>query len=127
MQFARTRTRKANESTIPMINVVFLLLIFFLMTAQITPPEPFEVTPPEASVYAPATGQLVLHVSAEGEMAFGDAHGEEDVLAALDDFVEEDELMLRADRGVPADLIASLLPKLAQAGVRHLNLVSTAR
>lgn len=127
MQFARTRTRKANESTIPMINVVFLLLIFFLMTAQITPPEPFEVTPPEASVEAPATGQLVLHVSAEGEMAFGDAHGEEDVLAALDDFVEVDELMLRADRGVPADLIASLLPKLAQAGVRHLNLVSTAR
>ncbi|MEP5168942.1 MAG: biopolymer transporter ExbD [Shimia thalassica] len=127
MQFARTRTRKANESTIPMINVVFLLLIFFLMTAQITPPEPFEVTPPEASVDAPATGQLVLHVSSEGEMAFGDAHGEKDVLAALDDFVEEDELMLRADRGVPADLIASLLPKLAQAGVRHLNLVSTAR
>ncbi|MGR3522560.1 MAG: biopolymer transporter ExbD, partial [Paracoccus sp. (in: a-proteobacteria)] len=31
-----------------MINVVFLLLIFFLLTAQIAPAPPFDVTPPDS-------------------------------------------------------------------------------
>ena len=35
---ARAPTR---DSTVPMINIVFLLLIFFLITAQIAPPAPF--------------------------------------------------------------------------------------
>jgi biopolymer transport protein ExbD len=110
-----------------MINVVFLLLIFFLMTAQIEPPEPFEVTPPDASVQTPAEGHAILHVAANGDMAFDDARGEDAVLIALQGFPSEDSLMLRADRTVPAETIAALLPKLANVGVRRLKLVSAAR
>ncbi len=125
MRIQSAPKRQTVESVIPMINVVFLLLIFFLMTAQITPPEPFEVSPPEAQLDTPAEGQDILHVSAEGDMAYQDARGEEVVLAALADYPESEPLMLRADRGVPAEKIATLLPKLAAAGVRNLKLVST--
>ena len=125
MRIQSAPKRQTAESVIPMINVVFLLLIFFLMTAQITPPEPFEVSPPEAQLDTPAEGQDILHVSAEGDMAYRDARGEEAVLAALADYPESEPLMLRADRGVPAQQIATLLPKLAAAGVRNLKLVST--
>ncbi|MGB1619323.1 MAG: biopolymer transporter ExbD, partial [Flavobacteriales bacterium] len=31
-----------------MTDLVFLLLIFFLMTSRLAPPDPFEVTPPQA-------------------------------------------------------------------------------
>ena len=116
--------RVPGESVIPMINVVFLLLIFFLMTAQIAPPDPFDVTPPTSEVEAAAQGQRVLHVSVDGELAYEEARGEDDVLAALEDFAEDEPLLLRADRGVPAEKVAALLPKLAKAGVRNLKLVS---
>ncbi|GAA6178619.1 hypothetical protein NBRC116594_00570 [Shimia sp. NS0008-38b] len=127
MKMARPQKRDMGESIIPMINVVFLLLIFFLMTAQIAPPEPFEVSPPESLAEAPAEGSQTLHVSAEGEMAYGDARGEDAVLSALKDSMDGDALMLRADRAVPAETIAALLPKLASVGVRHLKLISTSR
>jgi len=40
MEFARPRHRRPLEPIVPMINVVFLLLIFFLMSAQIRTPRP---------------------------------------------------------------------------------------
>ncbi|KPA22442.1 Biopolymer transport protein ExbD/TolR [Shimia sp. SK013] len=127
MRFRPHTKRPARESVVPMINVVFLLLVFFLMTAQITPPEPFEVDPPLANVDAPAEGKAILFVAAGGELAFEDARGEDAVLSALQDYPEETPLMLRADKGVGADKIAALLPKLAAAGVRSLKLVSASR
>ncbi|WP_270726871.1 biopolymer transporter ExbD [Shimia sp. Alg240-R146] len=127
MQFQASPKRPARESVIPMINVVFLLLVFFLMTAQITPPEPFEVDPPLANAETPAEGKAILFVTANGEMAFEDARGEDAVLLALQGYPEETPLMLRADKGVGAEKIAALLPKLAAAGVRSLKLVSASR
>lgn len=127
MQFQTPPKRQASESVIPMINVVFLLLVFFLMTAQIAPPEPFEVAPPVAAVDTPAEGRATLHLSAEGDMAYEGVRGEPAVLAALQGYPEDRPLMLRADKAVPAERIAALLPKLASAGVRKLKLVSAAR
>lgn len=118
--------RPMRESIVPMINVVFLLLIFFLMTAQITPPDPFEITPPDSSAEAPAEGQRILYVSAEGKLAYGDVE-DEAVFAALSDLGEGEPLMIRADKAVDASRIAALLPRLAAVGVRNVKLISTAR
>ncbi|WP_201150810.1 ExbD/TolR family protein [Rhodovulum sulfidophilum] len=62
------------ESIVPMINVVFLLLIFFLMSARLVPPAPFEAEPPRADGAEPAAGEM-LHLSASGDLAFGAARG----------------------------------------------------
>ena len=126
MNLGSPRKRPVRESVVPMINVVFLLLIFFLMTAQITPPEPFEVNPPESSVETPADGQDILYISAQGVLALGDLRGEA-VLDGLPVLGEAEALMIRADRAVEAEQIAGLLPKLAARGVRRIKLVSVVR
>ena len=126
MNLGSPRKRPVRESVVPMINVVFLLLIFFLMTAQITPPEPFEVNPPESSVETPADGQDILYISAEGVLALGELRGEA-VLDGLPVLGEAEALMIRADRAVEAGQIAGLLPKLAARGVRRIKLVSVER
>ena len=126
MNLGSPRKRPVRESVVPMINVVFLLLIFFLMTAQITPPEPFEVNPPESSVETPADGQDILYISAEGVLALGELRGEA-VLDGLPVLGEAEALMIRADRAVEAEQIAGLLPKLAARGVRRIKLVSVER
>ncbi|WP_306004609.1 ExbD/TolR family protein [Aquicoccus porphyridii] len=118
--------RRTRESVVPMINVVFLLLIFFLMTAQIAPPDPFDLTLPESSAEAPAEGQQTLYISADGEMALGDLRGEA-VFDAVSALAEGEALMIRADRGVDAGKIAALLPRLAAQGVRRVKLVSGMR
>ncbi|MGR3780611.1 MAG: ExbD/TolR family protein, partial [Albimonas sp.] len=94
------------ESVTPMINVVFLLLIFFLMTATIAPPAPFEVEPPQAEA-EPASTETpdTLHLAADGRMAFGEARGEAALAAAAAANLGAEQgapLALRADAGMEA-------------------------
>ncbi|MFN3280067.1 MAG: ExbD/TolR family protein, partial [Tabrizicola sp.] len=47
MDFSEPQRRTKNLTLLPMINVVFLLLIFFLIGARLRPAEPFLTEPPE--------------------------------------------------------------------------------
>lgn len=115
--------RRRGENIVPMINVVFLLLIFFLMTAQIVPPAPFDVTPPRSTAADPAAEPDTLYLSATGALAYEGAFGE-DALAALGARDSTVPLTLRADASLSAVTLATLLPKLAAAGVRETRLIT---
>ena len=141
MQFSEPPRRHPPESIVPMINVVFLLLIFFLMTAQIAPPDPIEVTPPSATqALDPAEGEFTLYLGVQGDLAFGEALGEDDALAALQaakeaycadggcsDTVPPPPLILRADADVSGATLAALMPRLAQAGFAEIQLVTVSQ
>ncbi|MEM1429100.1 MAG: biopolymer transporter ExbD [Pseudomonadota bacterium] len=109
-----------------MINVVFLLLIFFLISAQIAPPEPFEVLLPDADEEELAEAQGALYLSAEGELAFRDLREDEAIEAARADMEERGarHLELRADAGVEGAMVAALLARLAAAGIADVALVT---
>lgn len=126
MDLSHPTRREPRESIVPMINVVFLLLIFFLMTAQIAPPEPFEVSLPESAAEAPSEAGHTLHLSGEGELAYQDLRDEE-ALAALSGLGEAETLKLRADRSVPAQQVAILLGRLAGLGISRVELISERR
>ncbi|ETX13429.1 hypothetical protein OCH239_10300 [Roseivivax halodurans JCM 10272] len=125
--------RRPQENLVPMINVVFLLLIFFLMTAQIAPPQPFEVEPPDVAEAEDADGTLTVYLSADGQIGFRDVMGDA-ALASLEDAKTEEcggpcgeggpVLMLRADRAAPAEDLAALMPRLGQAGFSRVELVT---
>ncbi|MHC0052638.1 ExbD/TolR family protein [Actibacterium sp. D379-3] len=122
MEFAQQQQRRMRgEDIVPMINVVFLLLIFFLMTAQIAPPDPLDVTPPQGVGETVAPGDT-LFIAADGALAFGDARGAA-VFAALAGRDAAQPLVLRADAGVPGARLAALLARLAQAGQGQVLLV----
>ncbi len=122
MEFPRPRVRTRPEAIVPMINVVFLLLIFFLMTAEIAPPAPFDVTPPQAGAEAGIEAGTVLHLSADGRVAFGGAEG----AAAWDALAARAEgagpLPVRADAALPAAEFAALLRRLAETGAADVEL-----
>ncbi|MDU9003570.1 ExbD/TolR family protein [Sedimentitalea todarodis] len=136
MQFSAPPRRQPTESIVPMINVVFLLLIFFLMSTQIAPPEPFEVDPPVMDAPESAKGEFRLYLDAEGQLGYLGVIGEDEALAALvaareaycaDGPCSEDApppLILRADAKLPAARLAALMPKLGAAGFRVVQLVT---
>lgn len=127
MRFAPPRpARAARENIVPMINVVFLLLIFFLMSAQIAPPEPFEISPPATGGQPPpGTARATLYIAADGRLAYGAARGEA-VFVALRDRDGNTPLPIRADAALPAGDLARLLPRLAAAGVTEAALITGA-
>lgn len=113
------RHRSPRESVVPMINVVFLLLIFFLMTAQITPPDPVEVTPPRVQMSdGPVPdGGITLWLERDGTLVTG--HGAAPDMAALGR-----DVTLRADADAPAAALARALRALGAAGTRNVVLVA---
>lgn len=121
MRFTDQSHKPPGENIVPMINVVFLLLIFFLMTAQIAPLDPFGVTPPVGEG-APVDADAPLYIAADGALAYGDARGAA-VFAALSARGADTPLLLRADAGLPADKLADVLPRLAAAGQARVTLL----
>lgn len=127
MDFRSPKQRERRESILPMINVVFLLLIFFLMTATIAPPVPFEVTPPESKAEDQAAADHVLYVAPDGWIAWNGSAGEAvipAIAAARARGEVAEPLMIRADRDVSGVEIARLLRRLAAAGVASSQLVT---
>ncbi|SEK52805.1 outer membrane transport energization protein ExbD [Roseovarius azorensis] len=127
MEFSAPRRRRPKEAIVPMINVVFLLLIFFLMSAQIPPPAPFDVTLPNATGAEVAAPADTLHIDAGGQLAFNAARGNAvyDALAAR--ATTDTPLQIRADAALDAQVLARLLPELATRGVTMIELLTRAR
>lgn len=115
--------RRPRESVVPMINVVFLLLIFFLMSAQITPPDPFPLTLPDSDGVPETAAPGVLYISANAELHFEGITGD----AALPAAARATGLSLRADSGVAASELARVLARLAALGAESVQLIAGAR
>lgn len=116
------RRARSRDSEVPMINVVLLLLIFFVMTASIGAPPPLEVDLARSgSASGSETSATALVVAADGTLALGAARGEAALAAAA---AVTGPLDIRADAGLPASRLAHLLSRLADLGVTQTRLVT---
>ncbi len=124
MEFRIERPRPRVESVVPMINVAFLLLVFFLMTATLAPPDPFETVPPSAERTVAAEQGAVLFVGAGGELALGELRGEQ-----IYEFAggSAGPLVVRADTRLEAARLSSILARLAAGGVTDIRLIAVRR
>ena len=129
MNLVSHRRRSSDASLIPMINVVFLLLIFFLLAAQIKAPDPIEVSAPVSISEMVSDGELTLFIGADGQMKFGDISGPERLEQALISICQEQDcpsinVRVKADRAADAAVVAGLLPVLARAGFGSAEFVT---
>ncbi|MAU51242.1 MAG: biopolymer transporter ExbD [Roseovarius sp.] len=127
MEFHTPRRRRAAEPIVPMINVVFLLLIFFLMSARIAPPAPFDVILPESGADDRAAPADTLYMDAEGRLAFNDARGDAVLSALTARALPGTPLQIRADARLEARALARLLPELAARGIERVEIVTGAK
>jgi biopolymer transport protein ExbD len=70
---APRRRLDEDERILPLINVVFLLLVFFMVAGRLTAGDPFPIDPPEsASEGSPPEGRLIAF-GPNGELALDGA------------------------------------------------------
>ncbi len=129
MKLRRPDHRERPENVTPLINVVFLLLIFFMMAGQLSRTAPFPLDPPaSASEREPADQQAVLHIAADGRVAVA---GETVPLAKLADAAAEarageaaSSLRIKADRNADAARVVAVMDRLREAGVERIDLLT---
>ena len=119
----RRPRRERTISVVPMINIVFLLLVFFLLTATVAPPDPVPVRLPQVEGRgAVAAESAVLHVAADGAVALGSLR-DEAAFAALADWPEGETLAVRADADLDGGRFAAVLARLGALGVAQVSVV----
>lgn len=115
------------EAVLPMINLVFLLLIFFLIAATLAPPSPVAVEEPRASAEERLDpGTLRVALTAKGVLAFASIEGDA-ARAVLEGRLRTDAarkaIALHADGAAPARAVAQTVHDLAALGAGPIWLV----
>jgi len=118
-----------------MVDVAFLLLIFYMSTTQFKPPEKVEVKLPEshANLKVPDTNVLMLYVTKTGEIYISPAPGEtnqlqpSEVAAAVRTYRSQNpsyRVALKGDEAAPYGVVEDVMSGLQEALANRFNLVT---
>lgn len=122
------RNTNPEDSILPLINVVFLLLIFFMLAGALVQEPPFGVTPPDTRyTESGEPDQVYLAIAADGRLAFnGEVIEESELGTVLAERAESGSpLQVRADDELEADRLTSLLAVLRDARIAEIRLLTT--
>ncbi|MCK5531283.1 ExbD/TolR family protein [Halopseudomonas sp.] len=127
-----TRKDKGDDQLIPLINIVFLMLIFFMVAGQISQSDATFVSPPESIAEAPIDDDaLQILIDAELTIWLNDQQItleelEAPLITAFEQ-VEDPEsftLAVKADGEVPVENLQALLQRIKASGFRRVTLLT---
>ncbi len=128
--FVTARRRSVQDDRIlPLINVVFLLLVFFMLAGRLAVSDPFPVQPPASiSAASERAGDVVVHVASDGALAVnGVTVGLNDLAAMIPSRPQGNPVRVKADAQAEALAVVRVLDQLRAAGIVRVNLVTQAR
>jgi biopolymer transport protein ExbD len=122
----------------PMVDVAFLLLIFFMSTTQFKPPEQVSVMLPASSseIKIPETGVIVITVTKQGKFFIGDETGKateiplnELALKVIEERVRNRaaRVLVKGDKETEFGLIADVMDIMQRTGTNRFNLMTELR
>jgi len=123
------KPKSDDERVLPLINVVFLLLIFFMLAGRLVASDAFRIEPPQSASDGPVRAQgLVVLVAADGRLALDNVPVEATALrsAVADRIAEQPALRVRlkADGAADASRVVGVMEALRAAGVAELQLLT---
>ncbi len=120
----------------PMVDVAFLLLIFFMSTTQFKPPEQVSVVLPtsRSEIHVPETNTIILTVNETGQVFISTENvaetqevARDDLLAAITAWRSQNPgavVILRGDRDADFGTVADLMDALAESKTLRFNLMT---
>jgi biopolymer transport protein ExbD len=117
------------DAVLPLINVVFLLLIFFIMTGALTAVDFFNVDPPSStSVIEGELDDTVILVSGDGRIAVDNEEVDEtDLQLSVSDKLAANPgvaFRIKADGRVDAARVVEIMELIEAVGVRRVMLLT---
>lgn len=122
--FAPARAMRRRPNLTPMIDVVFLLLVFFMLASQFGQPQALQID--AAGVAGSYTGPPRLVDIGPANLTLNGAPvGTDDLAAALDPLMHgpDDTIVVRPAEGVSVQRLIDIVETLRAAGLTHLAIV----
>ena len=129
MQLKEQPISSKHENILPLVNVVFLLLIFFMLAGAFSKPDAFKVIIPTAeNDNAADRKELTVLMKSEGELALDNSiiNGDELKKIVIDEVEKGSlvQLQLKADANVNATRLIDVMEILSDTGLNSLHLLT---
>jgi biopolymer transport protein ExbD len=120
----------------PMVDVAFLLLIFFMTTTTFKPPERVSVALPgsKSEIHVPETNTIILTVNKAGEIFISDENLSQTQQVARDDLIKAiltwrakspaAIVVVKGDKEVNYGAVADVMDALAESKTLRFNLMT---
>lgn len=123
IEFDDPAPRRAYDAVVPLINIVFLLLIFFMLAGTLGPTDPVAVDLPDGQMDdSDASDAAMVYMEADGIVWQGGQIM--DAQRAADHLRELDRVAIKADAAAPAHELLVLMEALRDAGIDEITLVT---
>lgn len=128
--FCNPAPADSEENVLPLINIVFLLLIFFLIAGALTIPDLFPVEPPVSDSETPAAPvETIVLIGADGQISLQNELIAADQLSALARAIIKQKPLqpfkLKADSQVASGPVIRAIEALRNAGVQQTLLITS--
>ena len=130
MEIKRRKRARNSMSITPLVDVVFLLLLFFALTLHFSPEEAISVELPTSSSAKQQSEnwKIILTVTPEGVIRLNgkDVPSEslETELASLRKIDEEQAVQVRADQEVEVGKLVAIIDAIRNAGFQYFDLMT---
>ena len=119
----------------PMVDVAFLLLIFFMTTTQFKPPEIAAVTLPKSrsEIHVPETGTIIISVTNDGNIFLATEKGQgeqvrkEDFYNAITQWRTRNPtavVVLKGDKNADFGIVSDIMDALSESKTNRFNLMT---
>ncbi len=129
MKLARRARRESPETIIALIDVVFFLLVFFMLIGRMDATAPFEVLPAESRTGSDMPGGgITVSISDVGEMSLdGEIMERPALLGRVRTLLKEEETLVRinAHKDTALRHVLPVVAAMEADGVRNVVLVVT--
>jgi len=127
MKIKRRKRARNSMSITPLVDVVFLLLLFFALTLHFSPEEAISVElPTSSSAKQQSETEIILTVTPEGVIRLNgkDVQSLETELASLRKIDEKQAVQVRADQEVEVGKLVAIIDAIRNAGFQYFDLMT---
>lgn len=132
MEFERSRHNHTHMNIAPLVDVMFLLLLFFMLTSHLIQEPAIRIRLPESKTSEAKNERIkTVLITQEGEIYFMDRRVslqdiQTTIKGSLND-PEKDFLRIKADRDVHVSLLIHVIDEVRLSGIKNFSIVTERR
>jgi len=129
MEIERSIRRHSHIDIAPLVDIVFLLLLFFMLTFNMAMDQAIQVRlPPSETSDIQAGSRISVVISSDGRVFIHDQAIEMDAIAAVirqqPDWSPDTPVNIRADQHVSVGLLVQVIDGVRNSGTRQFNVLT---
>ena len=127
--FYKKTNKNKLPNLVPLINIVFLLLIFFMLSGTLAKTDLAEVSPPKSNTSSSAEApELVILISDDSKIALDNQPIKikdlETILAKILETTNIEEILIKADGNAKAGILSTVIKHIRNVGIKRAAIVT---